>query len=303
MRKLVGLATWGKVFEIGEHHSTRVACLLVHRLLLEMKRRQLKWRRVFLGDIRAWVVTRLVDLLGPRTVLLLDDGNVTLTVHANMELLGRNRTKAVRQMISPRAAIFDRLLAGVLGPFSPTSTDEDYGYFTCFELPSESTKQVIVRHGFENLRRLTASRETDKTEVLFFGGPLSELGVIAELEELNYLSLIKKYYERGALRPKYVAHRRDSDAKLIRIGRDLGLTIERFDAPAEVALLTRDILPVRIASFYSTALYTVSRLLALNADAFELQTTHVAARYRNDVRKVYDAYRKTLAVIPRHALS
>lgn len=300
-RKLMEFGHWGQVFELGENCSMRGGRLRQYRLLIELKRRGLEWQRIFVGEVRSWAATRLVDLLNPPEVLVLDDGNATLAVHAEMAPEKGGRSSAIGRLVSPRAELLDKILGGLFRPFTNRGNDL-YGHFTCFDLVPHCPEQQIVKHQFENLRRLTASKHTNEKEVLFFGGPLAEIGVLVLQEELAYLKQIRRYYAGHGQVVKYVPHRRESSNKLEQIC-GLGYVVERFDAPAEIAILGRQNLPARVASFYSTALYSVSRLVDLQgADAFLLEEQLIGARHRDEVRHVYDAYRQTMNVISRNEL-
>lgn len=302
IRSMLEYGRWGKVLEIGQNQSGLMARLQLYRLLIEMRWRKIIWQRVFLGEVRVWALMRIVDVLGPNEVYILDDGNVTLALHAEMAPVKGAREGAIRRLMSTRAALLDLLIGALLRPFA-TGVTNNYGFFTCYDLDSIYPKQIIIRHQFQRLKTLKTFCDINDAEVMFFGAPLSELGVIERTVELACLALIGKYYCARGLRVTYVSHRRESDEKLKQIADVLKLDVVRFNVPVEVVILTRQYIPSRVASFYSTALYTVSQLVRLEgADAFELEAATIEGRYREEVREAYDAYRKIMNIIPLYAI-
>lgn len=118
----------------------------------------------------------------------------------------------------------------------------------------------------------------ENDEVYFIGTNIINVGVIKnENYFIQLLSSIKNNYKNKKV--YYIPHRFESSIHLKKISQ-LGFEIKEFDHIIEIAFLEKNIYPKTIASFYSTALYTLSKIFPeTNVDFYEIDESYLAPKF------------------------
>lgn len=120
-------------------------------------------------------------------------------------------------------------------------------FFSIFDLGSN---EFVVKNNFEFIFK---SEKIISEKVYFIGQPMEN--ILGEIEYYRILNTVKM------LNPNmiYIAHRRDSNKKLLNI-RDMGITVLKMTEIIELYLIKSSTLPKKVISFYSTALITLKLL-------------------------------------------
>lgn len=120
-------------------------------------------------------------------------------------------------------------------------------YFSIFKsLPVSNEKLISNNFNFINRIKLDISDEN-----IFIGQPLLEL---KEIDQDSFFEIITKL--KNKLNFKYIVHRRDSIIKLNKI-KSLGIELLHIELPIELHYITKQIIPNKVFSFSSTALFTL----------------------------------------------
>lgn len=269
-------ASWDEVHKIGEGISLRVGLLKVYWTLFRM--RHVEWNRIFIGEGRSLFICRLADIMRNNGIFFLDDGVATFSIQEETSPIRGGQRQGLRRLNSKKAALADKLLGGLLAWWC-NSSSAIYNLFTCFDVEPHTYGQVIEKHTFSYLKSLDKGRPVKDSEVLFFGQWLSECGIVKREYEKDCLKRVGRYYADIGLSVRYVPHRLDSKEKLNLI-RSIGWEIEIFDCPAELYIIKRQHLPSRIASFTSTTLFTLPRIVDIKQlDVFLINNEKVLSDF------------------------
>lgn len=295
LRLLKSLINWSKIIEIENSSSFIVANL---KLVFQIKEIQKKFTyidKIFIGEYRSWFMRQYFNILDPISCFALDDGN--MTVELQKSYIPTGKYYEIKTWKSFVKRFFYKLIL-LFFKSKQVKNRLDINLFTCFDLNPYSKKQTLIKHSFEYLKKQNKSKEVLKNVVYFFGGNLSESGVISEENEIQELIEVQKYYVERNIRLVYLPHRRESSKKLDYIANELNIELRYSTYPAEIEFITMDALPQYLASFMSTALYTVSNIVDFDdVIAFELPFEKINNLYQKDITSAYDDYKKTIKVI------
>ncbi len=167
-----------------------------------------------------------------------------------------------------------------------------YSLFTMYKLEPFNS-QKIYKNEYINISNSLQSLQKDETKVLFLGTKLSESEIITEKYYLDLIHLISKYYKDKKI--IYIVHRGESEENLRKIKQYKNITVKYLDYPVELYGLYEKEIPSTIASFYSTALYTMKNIYNLEANSFTFDYT--SSKHVNAIKSVYEYYKKYLKVI------
>ena len=97
----------------------------------------------------------------------------------------------------------------------------------------------------------------------------------------------------------YVPHRAESNAKLIRINKDLEIQIKKLGVPAELFFIQSHTIPTKIASCYSTVINNLSLLFDFeDIFTFYPPLDEIPKSLLKDIQNIYrDFDRKDIKII------
>jgi len=302
MSLLKNYINWNKVYEIGSSFSTKQSNLKLLYFIKKIKKTYTSINKIFIGEYRSWVEREYFNVLNPKQCFILDDGNITIELqnsfipYAKYYYFGSNYLKIFIDRLQHK--IFTFLLFGL------NKTRKDINIFTCFNVEAYSQDQVIIKHSFEYLKVENKQKEILQNTVYFFGGNLSELGLISQEQELNLFKKILKYFSNKNIKMVYLPHRRESSQKLNYIRDILDIPLRYSTYPAEIEFAMMKELPQYLASFMSTALHTVSNIVDFEeVIAFQIPYTIINKVYLDDIVLTYEEYKKTMKVINLNELN
>lgn len=214
-----------------------------------------KFDHWFLGNVDSGFIQTIVKNVDKKNIILLDDGSKTLVIQKR---------------------------------FKP---DYYFDLFTLYKLePVE--QQIIHKNNFVQLRqKLNTGRNED--QVLFIGAKLSEVDVISEQKYLQLMQNVARYFNQKQI--LYIAHRGEDANKLKRIGEIANIEVETLDFPIELWGFYKNELPNQIASFFSTALYSMHKMYDIECISFKFDYQHHAEKA--DFDTVYDYHAKVMTVL------
>jgi hypothetical protein len=296
MKAMSNLIPWDDIIEVRSVFSTWLANLYLLLVLKWISIEGKSFSKVLIGEYRSWYHRVYLNSLSPDECYLLDDGNITIEIQRRWLPNGDYpyTTLGVRGMVKQLVQSGMLLILGLKG----FEVRNDINLFTCFDLEAHCPEQIIVRHEFAYLKQNCSKRETRRDEVYFIGGKLSEASIISFDVEVELLGKIAKYYLNRGKRLIYVPHRQDSIQKIAHIREAMQIPIRQFRTPAEVEFAQMEALPYGIASFFSTALYTLSKIFDFGCvDAFRISPIYIEDKFRLGIETVYQEYKKHLNLV------
>jgi hypothetical protein len=170
----------------------------------------------------------------------------------------------------------------------------DARFFTQFyqELANFVSK-VDVNDFFSIRRRLLIDKSIPK-DVIFIGSGIAEIGIVSESVYLGMVEKICKVYSGEGYNIRYIPHRVEPDEKLKKVSELANVEIFRINYPIELVGIIDNFYPVKVVSFYSTALVTMKSIYSCESIAYYFN--YKDSKYSAEIDNVYDFMRKYLVV-------
>ena len=203
--------------------------------------------RLVVGDPFSGVIQVLLSVLGPREVVMVDDGTATIEF-ARLWAAGED---LVRWHSSPLGGPRRRIAALVRRRIG-TGSGCRISLFTA--MPVEPGGLPQLRNDFSWVRSLCPPPRVKDTSDLI-GTSLVETGVVDRAHYLQGVSTLARTHSVD----RYFAHRLERDDKLAEIAR-LGLRVVRPDLPLEL-VARREPIGQTLISFPSTVVHTLPLVL------------------------------------------
>lgn len=275
------------------------------RLLVMLKIFQIKktqFAKIFIGEFRSWYHRAFINVLPSDENFLLDDGNVIIelqkrnvSIEEYISIDTFSESKALKNTLRQ---IYFKTMSWLLNSKEKSQAIEKTHLFTFFDLEPRNHSQRIIKNSFSYFKRKKVKNSIDQSLIYFFGGNLSELNILPREFELVLLKKVIRYYQNKNKKVVYIPHRREKKEKLDLMKQKFNIDILSFSYPAELQFLFMDIHPFGIASFISTALFTVSKIFDFSiVDAFYLPMEQIPESVRQEYSSIYDEYKKTINVI------
>ena len=128
-------------------------------------------------------------------------------------------------------------------------------YFTLHNIDNNEYYDFTYNSYNQLKKSLNKNQITDKSKVILIGQPLVEQGLIDKETFINIIGKINNKFTNLL----YILHPRELESKFIDLD---NLNITRLDKGVESYLISEEILPSKIIGFYSTALFTISKIFS-----------------------------------------
>ena len=197
---------------------------------------------IFIGDYQDGLSRHFSNKLKSANTYLLDDGFATLLINQKLN----------NGSISNNKDYLKYLISGFKYSYK---VKNEIKFFTFFE---HDMIRESIQHSFEILTNERTLVFFDD-ELYFLGSPVVEDGI---LSESKYLGLVHDYLLSSNCTNKYyLPHRREKKNKIKKIIDKTGVETLCVNLPVEIYLLKNKIEPSVVTSLFSTALYTLSKIL------------------------------------------
>jgi hypothetical protein len=295
LSRLKEFIDWGKIFEIKNEGSAVYSSLKLLFLIVKIKKQYPEIDKILIGEYRSWIMREYFNLLDPIKCFTLDDGSITIELAKSYIDTGKEYSIYKRWKALARDAI--RTVFRVC-MFKSLKKRIDINLFTCFDVDDYIDKKKLTKHSFEYIKRKNSDKLVLKNIVYFFGGNISELGIITQEEEIDRLIKINDYYNRQDIKLIYLPHRKESYEKIKIIEKSIKAKILHLQYPAEIEFILMSEIPQYIGSFMSSALFTVSKIMEFKeVTAFQIEYEIINPPYLPDIVSVYESYRKSMKLI------
>ncbi|RLA83865.1 MAG: hypothetical protein DRG78_03115 [Epsilonproteobacteria bacterium] len=285
-------SNFGKVIEIKATKTNYDANLKLFFLLVKLKKENIFYNKIFIGEYRSYHMRKFFDILNPDECFVLDDGNIIFSVikyiiNKKDEYYFDGIKGKIKKSIYSMQVFY-------LG-LAKYKIRRDISIFTCFNINSELNTKII-KHNFNHIKSI-GSAHSSKDIVYFYGANLEELGINKEVE-IKYLMYVVKYYNNIDYKIMYVSHRKETKEKLLYIENRLAIPIIKNIYPAEIQLILDDVVPRHISSFVSSVLITLPILYNFDSViSFSFKIDNIIEKYKEELSVVKEEYKKTIKVV------
>jgi hypothetical protein len=252
--------------------------------------------RVFIGNYTNKYLLHLANRLKPKSVYLLDDGMLTLTINEmRKRAFAANSSKNGKPELKRRGRVVLSKAWGYLAGIDRTPPRK-VTFFTNYDLAVCEADSVVVNH-YQHLRsqikELTPAKPV--ATVCFLGMPWE---ATFKHEDL-YLDCVRRardHFVESNTKSNfiYIPHRREGEETVRRVAKELNVTIETYSLPIECHMIMSKQLPKTVASFTSTGLVNCSLLFdgLIETVSFRIPVDYVKAERLALVQRAYEYYKR-----------
>ncbi len=280
--KLLHYYKWDNIEKLPVYISMKERIFRYILFTFKLLRQKNIIKIAFIGEYRSDYIWMVINNLDIKEIYTIDDGNATLNllnIFKNIDQFNKTRLKS-------KDYIFN--IVGLNNSHRSITN-----LFTIYEFPNLK-KYKIVRNNFEYLQKKMEKLTIDKNTIFFIGTWMTEPGFMDEKYFYESLGKIFNYYEGQNI--IYIPHRREDVKKISMLFPNI--QINRFKNIVELEFLFKKVRPFHIASFYSTALYTLNKIYNVEkVDSFLFDLNKIDKKYYDNVKKSYDYYREIFNVI------
>lgn len=275
-RKFVGVID--KSYFIDYGGSRGGSHFNVYRSFCKLSFLKDKISAVYIGDFRSDWMHGFAGFLRAKVKWLLDDGNATLKFQRDFIARGN--------FITNKNGVYGKIERLLYLPFIRRSI-ECPNLYTAFDI-NPIGRQKVHKHSFQLLRTALDRKERgERDQIIYFGGKLSEEGIVSEEYEMMFLNVIFNTLKDQYSEVMYFSHRGESSAKKKKV-RSIGFQIVESDLPAEMYILTLDYLPRAIGAAFSTVLSTIPLLSNLGQVwSFRISSDELCREHKFAIEECY----------------
>jgi hypothetical protein len=249
------------------------------KLIRTLKNHTGKLENIFVSEFRSIEMCLLANNIDAKNKIYLDDGTMTfiLVEKAN------NGTNVIAGNAFKK--ILKKNLALLFGLRPDTSNLKSL--FTIFNLDTSANLKIIQN----DLNFLRLKGEAGKeTGTYLIGGAYVEDDIICENEYMNILASIKCMIVGEIF---YMPHRREKIKKLNIISNTMGFKIVNTDMPIELFFFINRINPECIIGFFSTALYSLSKIMGSHrVSSVLISSNNMNAQHKDRINEFYSNFNK-----------
>lgn len=221
---------------------------------------QVKYDFIFIGNYESKFLSLLLKPIQKRKVVLLDDGIKSISLQKKF------------------------------------SDSNNFNLYTMLKNLKPLNNQIIRYNNFSRFNKFRKDNDIVYEEsILFIGSKLSEAKITTEKYYIELLGRISKYYKNKQI--IYVPHRGENKDKLDTIASILNnIVIKDLNYPVEFYFFYEKSMPLKVVSFYSAALVTISQLYpAVEVTSFYFDYSN--SKYKDDIDEIYDYFKNYIEVV------
>ncbi len=303
MEKMLSLSKWDKVVKIDYKLPPVIIDFQFLYQIKKLKKREEQINAIFVGYPQTRAFQWFCEKLNVNKCFILDDGIYTLELQRKFFSRGNYLQtsdildKNIEKSFIKRSKNFLKLFAINYIFGLKESKKFTYNLFTCYNLKAHPN-QIVVSHKFNFIKSKNSFFKFNKNIIYFYGSPLSEIKIVKFDTEIYMLEKILSFYLEKGKKLFYIPHRGDSEKKLFYI-KKIGIEIKEFDSVAEIEPIISKNIPSGIASFFSTALFTLSKIYDYESIiSFKIpQNLIIREDKKESINEIYKEYEKYMQVV------
>jgi hypothetical protein len=290
MMQILDLAPWNEVI-IVKSRNPIVTYLKAMSLLSRLRRSRVRFEKIFIGEFKSHTFHTFCQNLDAQQFFNLDDGVSTIELQRQVFVKPAYRLEKDKGL----KHLLKYLIKSLFSLNGNEEKNLKFDLYTCFDL-IEHAGQTIVVNEYRYLSQKIAKLNKLKTKVYFYGSCISEKNIMGLESEITMLGKVKTHFSDRERELLYIPHRLDSPSKLSAI-RELGIRIKLLGHAAEIEPLLSGELPGEISSFFSTALYTLSKIHQYESVVSFRIPVHLLVNRREAISKLYEEYARHMTII------
>lgn len=233
---------WEEIYHVEKKGNSN----LLDYIKLIKKIKKLNYKYIFTGDIDS-ISNVIISNIKHEKVFLVDDGTSTLIRHE--ELLKDKKISFSSRLKQLRFNLFGL----------KAHKTYDINFFSFFDLKQKKNETIILNE-FKNLKKRFKLSDNHQDTVYLLGQPIYNKEV-SEDDFLTHLEKILKFYSDKKV--VYLKHRYETPTEKIKKMLDkYNVDIVKNEYPIELEFLIKGEYPKNITGFFSTAIYTLSRMFS-----------------------------------------
>jgi len=286
MKALLSLIKWDVFFELNAQNKKNN---FFKNIRLIYKLRKHIYNYIITGDVGSLNIP-FISSLKKNHVYLVDDGTATFNLHKGTLNPKVGRKKNIDNFIKK----YRYILFGLKYDLH----EETINYFTIFDIIPHG-KEKVLNNRFEFLKRNFLNNIEKETNVVYLlGQNFVEINAMTQEIYLNYINEIKKYYKDKTI--LYYPHRSEKITPEYDTLNSKTFVIKSANQPIELELVMGGIYPMYIASFTSSALFTLHHIFSdANIDSFVINPKDLLSHHET-VQMLYDKQVKSINQISFH---
>jgi Alpha-2,8-polysialyltransferase (POLYST) len=290
MTRMLDLARWAEVHVVTSKFGM-VTYFKAIKLLSRLRASEAKWEQLFIGEYHSHTFHTYCQNLHARQFFNLDDGVSTIELQRN---IFAKPTHALKPDTGAKY-LAKQIIKTIFGTRENENRSVKFDLFTCFDLDAHDG-QTIIKNRYRYLSKRIDKMTIRKDAVYFYGSSISEKGIMSFDSEVAMFTKVSGYFKERGQNLFYIPHRLDSGRKLEFIS-NLGVQIKRSDWAAEIEPIYSGELPEQVASFFSTALYTLGSIYKFkNIVAFRIPQELLVAR-GDAISKLYEEFANHMQIV------
>ncbi len=273
LKDLIKHEDWDEVLEFERTQSTS-KFLTYLKIIKEAKKNVYEY--IFIGDLGA-IQRQIVANCNKKYLFLVDDGVLTIAYYKNN--FQHEKKKGVD---------FKKLRYMIFG--LKTDFTDSINLFTIFNLLPKANVKVI-QNNFNYLKQNVINKLKQSDEIYFLGQKLVEVGMMDKDIYFAYIKKIIKYFKGSTI--IYIPHRGETGYEELRSLESENFKIKKVNKPIEIYFATDGILPKHVASFNTSALFTIDKLFDKSKlSAFKIDENHLKM-FNSEVNECYNFLKNT----------
>ncbi len=280
MYQLLKFDSWNETIELNRGNQKN-SFLKNIQLIKRLSKKQYQY--IFTGHLGN-INIALISSLKKEKVFLIDDGTATLKLHQNILNPNIKSKKSLNTLIREyRYKIFG---------LQSSLKNEQINYFTFFELLPHQQEEIIQHH-FSFIKKLFLNKPKESDNVIYLlGQNFIELGAVEEEIYIQYLKKIIHYYKNKKI--IYYPHRAESINQKYKELNSRTFQIKESKQPIEIEFLINNIYPSHIASFTSSALFSLHQIFPkASIDSFIIKPEDLLT-HKEIIQMLYDSQDRSI---------
>lgn len=272
--RLIKEEEWDQVIRFDQRLKNSKTTFLRQIKLVKLLQKE-SYNMLFCGDFSS-INKLIIANVEKQKVYLMDDGATTINRHIH-ELGVKHSDQKIPLTKKIRHWRFNLFGLKTI----PTDT---INLFTSYDLTPHGNEE-IVRNELKYFKETFLAHATVDNTVYFLGQPLSDIEMITRETYLGYLKAIRDYYGTKIV---YIPHRAEHTMQDIEAMQDESFEVMYTDLPIELEFITANRYPMQIASFYSSALFTLNIIYPeCTITAFEIEAEKILSKRTGALESVY----------------
>lgn len=228
---------------------------LLAKIELLQKLKKNFYNNLFIGHVEEFSNKLFICNIKYRTLFALDDGAATI----NHNLLYVDRITHFKLFNANKVKdLFKLLIIKIF--LLKTDINVTLNWFSVFDF-EPTNKALLINHNFEYIKNKYSLVTKKDTNTYFIGSNLLNANIIKnENTYVTYLETLFKSFNYEKI--YYIPHRLEDIDKIKGLLNKYSIELLSLDNTIELSFLENDIYPNNIISFYSTALFTLSKLFS-----------------------------------------